>query len=187
MMGLSKSSNNKIHITNAWHALFTSSVFKYFCSLRFFCFSVSSLHSSTHGWGPRFVSTAAYFLSDLDKKMETHWGYIVWMTGIQHLICFSSKLELHLKCWFWFLFIHWIKTKSHQWEDENIFFMQPFLRYKAFMWTVYFLKPNLIFCPFPGESDSFTVLWTCQLTVSYPFSLAAVMATQRRPGQLFMI
>lgn len=73
------------------------------------------------------------------------------------------------------------KNKIPPLERWKKIFMQPFLRYKAFMWTVYLLKPNLIFCPFPGESDSFTVLWTCQLTVSYPFSLAAVMATQRRP------
>lgn len=89
------------------------------------------------------------FLSDLDKKKWRHIGVALFeWEEYSILICFSSKLELHLKCWFWFLFIHWIKTKSHQWEDENIFFfflMQPFLRYKAFMWTVYFLKPNLIF------------------------------------------
>lgn len=68
-----------------------------------------------------------------------------------------------------------------RWKD--FFFMQPFLRYKAFMWTVYFLKPNFIFSSFSWWVWFIhCVLWTCQSTVSYPFSLAAVMATQRRPG-----
>lgn len=39
MRNLSKSiTNSKIHITNAWHALFTSSVSKHFCSFWFFLF-----------------------------------------------------------------------------------------------------------------------------------------------------
>lgn len=37
------------------------------------------------------------------------------------------------------------KNKIPPLERWKHFFMQPFLRYKAFMWTVYFLKPNLIF------------------------------------------
>lgn len=80
--------------------------------------------------------------------METHWGYIVWMRGIQHLICFSSKLQLHLKCWFWFLFIHWIKTKSHQWEDENIFFYAAFLKIQSFYVNGLFSEAQFNFLSF---------------------------------------
>lgn len=115
----------------------------------FFCFSVSSLHSSTHGWGPRFVSTAAYFLSDLDKKMETHWGCIVWMRGIQHLDLFLIQTWTTFKMLVLVSFHTLNKNKIPpvgRWK--HFFFMQPFLRYKAFMWTVYFLKPNLIFLSF---------------------------------------
>lgn len=68
------------------------------------------------------------------------------------------------------------------------FFYAAFLKIQSFYVNGLFSEAQFnFFCPFPGESDSFTVLWTCQLTVSHPFSLAAVMATQRRPGQLFMI
>lgn len=88
------------------------------------------------------------FLSDLDKKMETHWGCIVWMRGIQHLDLFLIQTWTTFKMLVLVSFHTLNKNKIPpvgRWKHFFFFLMQPFLRYKAFMWTVYFLKPNLIF------------------------------------------
>lgn len=135
MRDLSKSSNNKIHITNAWHALFTSSVFKYFGSLFFLllCEQSSLLNSwmrTTFCIYSRLLSCQTWI-----KKMETHWGCIVWMRGIQHLDLFLIQTWTTFKMLVLVSFHTLNKNKIPpvgRWKHFFFFFYAAFLKIQSF-------------------------------------------------------
>lgn len=102
------------------------------------------------------------------KKMETHWGCIVWMRGIQHLDLFLIQTWTTFKMLVLVSFHTLNKNKIPpvgRWNFFIFFFNAAFLKIQSFYVNGLFSEAQFnFFCPFPGESDSFTVLWTCQLS-----------------------